>query len=168
MQVYVDAGVAQNLLHTSHVCPTHSEVQQTCSYLTEAPLPSIMAELLAIRDGLTSSEPRLRINPPSCLHLYTDSTQAVRELRRVAKSLDLTCDVNRIVNSFPCPVRVRWNRRSTPAHTDADAACIPRGSLGRYACSSCLRVTPSSFTRSLSGAPRVPFFLRVGRTFLAV
>lgn len=62
--------------------------------------------------------------------LYTDSTQAVRELRRVAKSLDLTCDVHRIVNSFPCPVRVLWNRRSTPAHTDADAACHPQRVTG--------------------------------------
>lgn len=70
MQVYLDAEMAQNLLHTSLVYPTHPEVQQTCSYLTDAPLPSIMAERLAIRDGLSSLEPRLRINPPSCLHLY--------------------------------------------------------------------------------------------------
>lgn len=80
--------MARNLLRTSLVCPTHPEVQQTCSYLTEVRILSIMAELVAIRDGLFSLKPHLNINLLSCFHLYTDSWQAVWELRHIAKSLD--------------------------------------------------------------------------------
>ncbi|KAH7968397.1 hypothetical protein HPB52_008256 [Rhipicephalus sanguineus] len=115
LAVYVDAAINSCVLHTSLVCPTLPETQHTCSYVTEAPFPSVLAELAAIRDGLAFMIPKV-----DCLSLnrslvYTDSTQTVRELRKVTSSLDIASDVHRLIHSCACPVRVLWTRRSTPA-----------------------------------------------------
>ncbi|KAH7967576.1 hypothetical protein HPB52_000139 [Rhipicephalus sanguineus] len=125
LAVYVDAAIDSCVLHTSLVCPTLPETQHTCSYVTEAPFPSVLAELAAIRDGLTLMIPKVDCLSLNRLLVYTDSTQAVRELRKVSSSLDIASDVHRLIYSCACPVRVLWTRRSTLAQMAADAACHP-------------------------------------------
>ncbi|KAH7976838.1 hypothetical protein HPB52_020468 [Rhipicephalus sanguineus] len=125
LAVYVDAAIDNCVLHTSLVCPTLPETQHTCSYVTEAPFPSVLAELTAIRDGLTLMIPKVDCLSLNRLLVYTDSTQAVRELRKVSSSLDIASDVHRLIYSCACPVRVLWTRRSTLAQMAADAACHP-------------------------------------------
>ncbi|KAH7969864.1 hypothetical protein HPB52_022385 [Rhipicephalus sanguineus] len=125
LAVYVDAAIDSCVLHTSLVCPTLPETQHTCSYVTEAPFPSVLAELAAIRDGLTFMIPKVDCLSLNRLLVYTDSTQAVRELRKVISSLDIASDVHRLIYSCACPVRVLWTRRSTLAQMAADAACHP-------------------------------------------
>ncbi|KAH7961369.1 hypothetical protein HPB52_008574 [Rhipicephalus sanguineus] len=115
LAVYVDAASDSCVLHTSLVCPTLPETRHTCSYVTEAPFPSVLAELAAIRDGLTFMIPKVDCLSLSRLLVYTDSTQAVRELRKVTSSLDIASDVHRLINSCACPVGVLWTRRSTLA-----------------------------------------------------
>lgn len=77
LQVYVDARMTQNLLHTSLVCPTQAEMQETWSYLTAVPFPSILAELVAVREGLFLLKPRLHVNPSSCRSSRTASVESV-------------------------------------------------------------------------------------------
>ncbi|KAH7943911.1 hypothetical protein HPB52_012953 [Rhipicephalus sanguineus] len=108
LAVYVDAAIDSCVLHTSLVCPTLPETQHTCSYVTEAPFPSVLAELAAIRDGLTFMIPKVDCLSLNRLLVYTDSTQAVRELRKVISSLDIASDVHRLIYSCACPVRVLW------------------------------------------------------------
>lgn len=126
LQAHVDAGVADGILHTSLVCPTMPSINQTCSYFTEAPPSSLLADLVAIRDGLCALASELGAAPPPRLVLYTDSTQAARELRCVNSTLGITCEVHQILQSFPCPVRVLWTRRSTTTHALADSAAHPQ------------------------------------------
>ncbi|KAH7982050.1 hypothetical protein HPB52_002773 [Rhipicephalus sanguineus] len=125
LAVYVDAAIDSCVLHTSLVCPTLPETQHTCSYVTEPPFPSVLAELAAVRDGLTFMIPKVDFLSLNRLLVYTDSTQAVRELRKVISSLDKASDVRRLIYSCACPVRVLWTRQSTLAQMAADAACHP-------------------------------------------
>ncbi|KAH7975881.1 hypothetical protein HPB52_006613 [Rhipicephalus sanguineus] len=125
LAVYVDAAIDSCVLHTSLVCPTLPETQHTCSYVTEAPFPSVLAELAAIRDGLTFMIPKVDCLSLNRLLVFTDSKQAVRELRKVISSLDIASDVHRLIHSCACPIRVLWTRRSTLAQMAADAACHP-------------------------------------------
>lgn len=63
---------------------------------------------------------------PSSVILYTDSTQAVRALRRVDLSVGVAVQFHRCAAAYPCSVRVCWIRRSSVmAHAAADAACHP-------------------------------------------
>ena len=124
---YVDAGMTSSLLHTGLVCPSFPTANQTCSYLLDAPLTSVLAELIALRDGLTAILPIIAMHRPTSVIFYTDSMQAVRALRRVDRSFSAATDFHRVMTKCPCPVRVCWIRRSSvPAHAAADAACHPR------------------------------------------
>lgn len=125
LAVYVDAAIDNCVLHTSLVCPAQPEIQHICSYVTEAPFPSVLAELTAIRDGLTVMISKMDSLSHDKLLVYTDSTQAVRELRKVTSSIDIASDIHRLIHSCACPVRVLWTRRSAPAQVEADAACHP-------------------------------------------
>ncbi|KAH8023436.1 hypothetical protein HPB51_014551 [Rhipicephalus microplus] len=125
LAVYVDAATDNCVLHTSLVCPAQPEIQHICSYVTEAPFPSVLAELTAIRDGLTVMISKMDSLSHDKLLVYTDSTQAVRELRKVTSSIDIASDIHRLIHSCACPVRVLWTRRSAPAQVEADAACHP-------------------------------------------
>ncbi|KAH6937210.1 hypothetical protein HPB50_025995 [Hyalomma asiaticum] len=61
---------------------------------------------------------------PTSVILYTDSTQAVRALRRVDLSAGVAVQFHRCAAAYPCSVRVCWIRRSSVlAHDAADAAC---------------------------------------------
>ena len=58
------------------------------------------------------------------LDIYTDSTTAIRDLRRVARATSMSARIHAILDTYPCPVRVLWIRRDMiPAHIAADRAC---------------------------------------------
>lgn len=132
-QAYVDASTKDHVWHTSLVCSAVPDVRQTCPYITEAPFASVTAELVAIRDSLSTIGDRLCTAQPTRRLLYTDSTAAVLARRRVASSLDIVGDVCHLVQSFLCSVRVVRAQRTTPHLSEAARQCA---SCTRYDTSS--------------------------------
>ncbi|KAH8029623.1 hypothetical protein HPB51_002076 [Rhipicephalus microplus] len=75
LAVYVDTAIDNCVLHTSIVCPALPETQHTCSYELQAPFPSVVVELPAIRinsNGMGMSQ----FGSPSSRH---DAVVDVRE-----------------------------------------------------------------------------------------
>lgn len=85
-------------------------------------LPSLLAELTAIRYGLHALTPILRRAPGGAiLHLYTDSTAAMRDLCRVSNNCAISRDIHTLLYTCPCPLRLLWIRRNTlRARIEAD------------------------------------------------
>lgn len=143
-------------------------INQTCTYITEALLPSVLAELVAIRDGLCALASELCVSPPPCLVLYTDSTQAAQELRHVNSTLGISharctrnCNRSRALYASSKPAGARPRTLSPTRPLIHSKWCI--GSR----LSSCPWRTPFSSKKTFFGAPRVPLSLRVSLTFLA-
>lgn len=123
--MFVDASASDTLLHTALLCPTVAPDPVTCTYITTEKWPSTQAELLAVRDALLHTSLLINHASPQCT-IYTDSSAAVRELRKTLTSNELLLEIQDIMDTYPCRVRVSWRQRNShPAMQAADAGTHP-------------------------------------------
>lgn len=65
---YVGAGLTESRVPTSPVCLSISTANQTSSYLLDTPLPWVLTELVALRDGLSTVLPLIANLLPYRVH----------------------------------------------------------------------------------------------------
>ncbi|KAH7936107.1 hypothetical protein HPB52_018415 [Rhipicephalus sanguineus] len=83
---YTDASCTDTQVVTSIVVPGHQNLCVNRLYLLRAPVPSVSAELLAIRDA-TKLVSAASASSSSFTIIRTDSTSAIKELRKVIYSV---------------------------------------------------------------------------------
>lgn len=103
--------------------------------------------------------PCIRLSPPLGLLLYTECTQALRELRHVAILLGLLFTLHL---SLSCGLGDLHQPTLTPM-----LPFIPKRWHIRCKCVTSPRATLSTSTRIICSVPRVPLFHRADMTFLA-
>ncbi|KAH6933497.1 hypothetical protein HPB50_015751 [Hyalomma asiaticum] len=87
VQAYLTSGTDLCRYGVTGVDVGESAEELTCSSALDTPIISVLAELVALCDGLAALQPLVEMQHPSNVILYKDSAQAVRALRRVDLSL---------------------------------------------------------------------------------
>ncbi|KAH7943494.1 hypothetical protein HPB52_009150 [Rhipicephalus sanguineus] len=119
---YTDASCADTQVVTSIVVPGHQNLCVNRMYFLRAPVPSVSAELLAIRDA-TKWVSAASASSSSFTIIRTDSTSAIKELRKVYNAHTFAGDIQRITAQMPGQIRIQWIPRDTiSARIQADAA----------------------------------------------
>ncbi|KAH7983925.1 hypothetical protein HPB52_015333 [Rhipicephalus sanguineus] len=119
---YTDASCSDTQVVTSIVVPEHQSLCVNRLYLLRAPVPSVSTELLAIRDA-TKLVSAASASSSSFTIIRTDSTSAIKELRKVHNAHTFAGDMQRITAQMPGQIRIQWIPRDTiSAHIQADTA----------------------------------------------
>lgn len=118
----MDAGAYDYFVTTVLTCPSYPVLNKSCAYESLHALPSLLAELTALRDGLQALASALTTGDE--LELYTDPTATMRDSGSVARCTSLAARIHEIINTYSCPIRVsRIRRRIVSAHAAVDRAC---------------------------------------------
>ncbi|KAH7982715.1 hypothetical protein HPB52_006781 [Rhipicephalus sanguineus] len=119
---YTDVSCTDTQVVTSIVVPGHQNLCVNRLYLLRAPVPSVSVELLAIRDA-TKLVSAACASSSSFTTIRTDSTSAIKELRKVYNAHTFAGDIQRITAQMPGQIRIQWIPRDTiSAHIQADTA----------------------------------------------
>ncbi|KAH7986625.1 hypothetical protein HPB52_024833 [Rhipicephalus sanguineus] len=106
-----DASCTDTQAATSIVVPGHQNLCVNRLYLLRAPVPSVSAELLAIRDA-TKLVRAASASSSSFTIIRTDSTSATKELRKVYNAHTFAGDIQRITAQMPGQIRIQWIPRT--------------------------------------------------------
>ncbi|KAH7983969.1 hypothetical protein HPB52_015861 [Rhipicephalus sanguineus] len=119
---YTDASCTDTQVVTSIVVPGHHNLCVNRMFLLRDPVPSVSALLLAIRDA-TKLVSAACASSSSFIIIRTDSTLAIKELRKVYNAHTFADDILRITAQMPGQIRIQWIPRDTiSAHIQADTA----------------------------------------------
>ncbi|KAH7969358.1 hypothetical protein HPB52_017066 [Rhipicephalus sanguineus] len=119
---YTNASCTDTQVVTSIVVPGHQNLCVNRLYLLRAPVPSVSAELLAIRYA-TKLVSAASASSSSFTIIRTDSTSAIKELRKVYNAHTFAGDIQRITAQMPGHIRIQWIPQDTiSAHIQADTA----------------------------------------------
>lgn len=120
---YVDASITNGMVHTALVCPKIPQAGQTCTYAADPEPPAYLAELAAIQDGLHALRRFVEAERYSKLVLRTDSTEAIRDIRRVARSTAFSDAIHQLARNIGTTIRIEWvPRAALSGQLEADSA----------------------------------------------
>ncbi|KAH7962479.1 hypothetical protein HPB52_016352 [Rhipicephalus sanguineus] len=119
---YTDASCTDKQLVTPTVVPGHQNLCANCLHLLRTQVPSLSAELLALRDAThllsaaSASSQSLKIIP-------IDYTAAIKEIRKVYNAHPFADEIHRITAQMPGKLRIQWIPWDTiSAHIQSDTA----------------------------------------------
>lgn len=119
---YTDASCTDIRVVTSTVVQGRPSISANYVYRLITPVPSVSAELLAIRDA-KNLVIAASTSPAPIIIIRTDSTSAIKEIRKVYSAHPVANEVHRMTAQMPGQIRIQWIPRGTiSAHIQADTA----------------------------------------------